>query len=172
MKLLGQIQTLYGGRIAEQMLYGEDGISTGASSDIQMATRYARAMVTQWGFADEKLGPIQYSLNEQTGREDYSVATGELIDKEVKRIIDQCYQKAEQTLAENKDILHAMKEALMEYETLDSDQVADLMQRKPVRQPKDWDKPGPGVDSESSVDQGSLDQAEGDGTAGDADPIH
>jgi cell division protease FtsH len=164
LKLLGQIQTLYGGRIAEEMLYGADGISTGASSDIQMATRYARAMVTQWGFADEKLGPIQYSLNEQTGREDYSTATGEIIDVEVRRIIDQCYKKAEEILKANEDILHAMKAALMEYETLDALQVKDLMERKPVRQPKDWDDGG-----SSSFDLNT--DASSDGNEGKDDGI-
>ena len=169
LKILGQIQTLYGGRIAEKMLYGKEGISTGASSDIQVATRYARAMVTQWGFAEEKLGPIQYSLNEQTGREDYSVATGELIDVEVKSIIDHCYKMAEKTLKDNEDILYAMKAGLMEYETLDSDQIGDIMSRKPVRKPKDWD------DSDTDVptvqpEVGTLDdEKESDG---ESDPIH
>ncbi len=176
LKLLGNIQTLYGGRIAEEMIYGEEGVSTGASSDIQMATRYARAMVTQWGFAEDQLGPIQYSLNEQTGREDYSVATGEIIDTEVKRIIGECYSKAEQTLKDNSDILHAMKDALVEYETLDSDQVADLMERKPVRKPKDWDNPSSGLPvgdaGESLGEKTSLDDVEKPGEAGDADPIH
>jgi cell division protease FtsH len=170
LKLLGQIQTLYGGRIAEEMLYGSDGISTGASSDIQVATRYARAMVTQWGFAEDKLGPIQYSLNEQTGREDYSIATGELIDIEVKRIIDECYQQAVVTLKENEDILYAMKAALMEYETLDSDQIGDLMARKPARKPKDWG------DSDSDIptvepERGTLDEEAKDAD-GESDPIH
>jgi len=176
LKLMGNIQTLYGGRIAEDMIYGAEGVSTGASSDIQMATRYARAMVTQWGFAEDKLGPIQYSLNEQTGREDYSVATGEVIDTEVKRIIDDCYQIAEQTLADNADILHAMKDALMEYETLDSDQVSDLMERRPVRKPKDWDNPSSGLSSgdvDGQADQkASLDDVEKPDEAGDPDPIH
>ncbi len=170
-KLLGQIQTAYGGRIAEEMIYGADGISTGASSDIQMATQYARAMVTQWGFAEEKLGPIQYSLNSQTGREDYSVATGELIDVEVRKIVDECYLQAEKTLKDNEDVLYAMKDALMEYETLDSDQIADLMARKPVRKPKDWgDDAGiPTVEPE----KGKLDDSVSDsGSQGESDPIH
>ena len=169
-KILGQIQTLYGGRIAEEMIYGEGGISTGASSDIQMATRYARAMVTQWGFAEEKLGPIQYSLNEQTGREDYSVATGGLIDVEVRRIVDECYEQTRVVLSTNEDILHAMKDSLMEYETLDSDQIADIMARKPVRKPKDWDETGSG----SSTDEpevGTLDD-DADDLKGESDPIH
>ncbi|CAA0079985.1 ATP-dependent zinc metalloprotease FtsH [BD1-7 clade bacterium] len=161
LKLLGGIETLYGGRIAEEMMYGLDGISTGASSDIQMATRYARAMVTQWGFAEDQLGPVLYSLNEQTGREDYSAATAEVIDNEVKRIINDCYTSAQKTLKDNEDVLHAMKEALMEYETLDSHQVDDLMQRRQVRPPKDWDD-GSGDSADSSgVETGKLDDIDG-----------
>lgn len=161
LKLLGGIETLYGGRIAEEMMYGLDGVSTGASSDIQMATRYARAMVTQWGFAEDQLGPVLYSLNEQTGREDYSAATAEVIDNEVKRIINDCYTSAQKTLKDNEDVLHAMKEALMEYETLDSHQVDDLMQRRQVRPPKDWDDSGGDSADSSDVETGKLDDVDG-----------
>jgi cell division protease FtsH len=140
-QILSQICTLFGGRIAEGMILGPDGVTTGASNDIERATQLARNMVTRWGLSD-KLGPILYGEDESqtpgAGNKQYSGATSQEIDGEVRRIIDECYKEAEKILEENADILHAMKDALMEYETLDSDQVDDLMSRRPVRPPHDW----------------------------------
>ena len=140
LKLMGMIATAYGGRIAEEMIAGADGVSTGASGDIQMATYYARSMVTQWGLS-EKLGPLLFD-DEQTNtgriKQNYSSQTALIIDEEVKNITDECYKIAEDTLHENRDILESMKDALMEYETIDADQVHDLMARRKVREPKDW----------------------------------
>jgi len=139
--LLGQISTLYGGRIAEEMTGGADAVSTGASSDIERATQIARGMVMKWGLSD-KLGPLAYGDDQGqypgTSTPNYSAATSKIIDEEVRAIIDERYKNAEQVLEENRDILEAMKDALMEYETIDSEQVGDLMKRKPVRAPKDW----------------------------------
>ncbi|MCV6615362.1 MAG: ATP-dependent zinc metalloprotease FtsH [Cellvibrionaceae bacterium] len=140
--LLGQISTLYGGRIAEEMTGGEDAVSTGASSDIERATQIARGMVMKWGLSD-LLGPLAYGEDQGqfpgTGSPNYSGATSKLIDEEVRRIIDERYELAEKILDDNKDILETMKDALIEYETIDSEQIEDLMQRRDVRPPRDWD---------------------------------
>jgi cell division protease FtsH len=138
-KLEGDIATLYGGRIAEGLIYGEEHISTGASNDIQVATKYARAMVTQWGYSD-KLGPLYYE-SEDNGfgkNREISDETARIIDEEVRDIITRNYDRAKTILTENIDILHAMKDALIKYETIDSNQVAQLMARQPVTPPADW----------------------------------
>ncbi len=141
-KMIGDIATAYGGRIAEEMIYGVDGVSTGASQDIKMATHFARSMVVNFGFSD-KLGPLDFEAqsNDAMGSRQISDQTAKVIDEEVKVIIDKCYKKAYDMLEENRDILEAMKDALVEYETIDSEQVDDLMARKQVRPPKDWHNP-------------------------------
>jgi len=152
-KLLSDIATLYGGRIAEEMLYGNDGVSTGAYSDIRQATSTARAMVVNFGLSN-RLGPIDFDARDEDaiGSKKISGHTAQLIDEEVKSITGDCYKLASKLLEENKDILESMKEALIEYETLDSEQVKDLMARKPVRPPKDWHK----VDSDNTPSDGSV----------------
>ncbi len=139
--LESRLCSLFGGRIAEEMTLGADGVTTGASNDIERATDIARSMVTKWGLS-EKLGPLHYGEDEGvypgTGTPQYSAATSQAIDEEVRRIIDTCYAKAHNILEENRDILEAMKDALMEYETIDAEQVDDLMARKKVRPPRDW----------------------------------
>jgi cell division protease FtsH len=139
--LLGRISSAYGGRIAEELTGGLDAVSTGAQSDIEHATSMARNMVTKWGLS-EKLGPLLYGEDEGqypgTARQNYSSDTSKIIDDETRRIIDECYQTAVRILTENRDILEAMKDALMEYETIDNDQVKDLMARVKVRPPHDW----------------------------------
>ncbi len=139
--LLGRISSAYGGRIAEELTGGLDAVSTGAQSDIEHATSMARSMVTKWGLS-EKLGPLHYGEDEGqypgVTHSNYSSATSKLIDEETRRIIDECYSKAEQILTENRDILETMKDALMEYETIDNEQVDDLMARRTVRPPRDW----------------------------------
>ncbi|WP_096086083.1 ATP-dependent zinc metalloprotease FtsH [Agaribacterium haliotis] len=133
--------SLFGGRIAEEMTLGFDGVTTGASNDIERASQLARNMVTKWGLS-EKLGPMHYGEDEGaypgTGTQQYGGETAKLIDEEARRLIDETYKRAEDILEENKDILEAMKDALMEYETIDSDQVEDLMKRRKVRPPRDW----------------------------------
>lgn len=150
-KLIGDIATAYGGRIAEEMLYGVDGVSTGAYQDIKMATQFARAMVVNYGLS-EKLGPLDYDSRDGSGinSRNISNATATLVDDEVRAIIDQCYAKAQKILEDNRDILESMKDALMEYETIDSDQVADLMNRTKVRPPRDWGSDNWGGDSGKS----------------------
>ncbi|MEH6528306.1 MAG: ATP-dependent zinc metalloprotease FtsH [Porticoccus sp.] len=140
-QLESQLCSLFGGRIAEELIHGEDGVTTGASNDIERATQMARNMVGRWGLSD-KMGPVLYGEDEGqmpgTGQLTYSSDTAREIDIEVRRTLDECYGRSEQILKDNMDILHAMKDALMEYETIDSDQVDDLMARKPVRPPHDW----------------------------------
>ncbi len=145
-KLESQISTLYGGRLAEEIIYGVDSVSTGASNDIKVATSIARNMVTQWGFS-EKLGPLLYAEEEGEVFLGRSVAkakhmsedTARLIDQEVKAIVDRNYLRARQILMDNLDILHSMKDALMKYETIDAPQIDDLMNRTTVRPPAGWE---------------------------------
>ena len=98
-------------------------------------------MVTRWGLSDV-MGPVLYGEEESqmpgSGNKTYSGATSREIDEEIRKILDACYKQAEDLLDENRDVLEAMKNALMEYETIDADQVTDLMERKPVRLPRDW----------------------------------
>ncbi len=131
--LESSIATLFGGRIAEAMIYGEEEVTTGASNDIARATTLAKNMVIKWGLSD-KLGPQMFTKDEY--EDELAPASGDTIktiDAEVKRIIDENYQLAEKILKENADILHAMAKALMKYETIDSEQIDDLMARRPVR---------------------------------------
>ncbi len=143
LKLVGDIATAYGGRIAEEMIYGVDGVSTGAYQDIKMATSVARAMVVNYGLS-EKLGALDYDAkdDEYMGSKKISSHTARLIDEEVKAITDQAYAKARQILNDNKDILESMKDALIEFETIDSEQIEDLMARRKVRPPKGWHDSG------------------------------
>ncbi|MGS2723724.1 ATP-dependent zinc metalloprotease FtsH [Porticoccus sp. GXU_MW_L64] len=140
-QLEGQLCSLFGGRIAEELTLGADGVTTGASNDIERATQMARNMVARWGLSDA-MGPLLYGEEDAQmpggGNSNYSEETSREIDKEVRQLIDRCYSQAEKLLKDNMDILHAMKDALMEYETIDAEQVDDLMARKPVRQPSGW----------------------------------
>ncbi len=160
-KLLGNIATAYGGRIAEEMFYGVDGVSTGAYSDIQMATSTARAMVVNYGLS-ERLGPLDYDARDQDslGSRQVSSHTSRLIDEEVKLITDQCYAKAEGLLADNKDILESMKDALLEYETLDNDQIEDLMERRKIRAPRSWGSDEPSSKDDDAGSVGSSDDSD------------
>ncbi len=133
--ILDRICGLFGGRIAEELIYGEGGVTTGASNDIERATELARNMVTKWGLS-EKLGPIKYDeesdepfLGRSAGSKSTSVSdkTANLIDEESKKIIDTCYKKATKVLKDNLDKLHMMAESLVELETLTSDQIDDIM---------------------------------------------
>jgi len=139
--LESSICTLFGGRIAEQMTLGDEGITTGASNDIERATAIARNMVTKWGLS-AKLGPLHYGEEEGMypgmATQQYSDDTSKRIDEEVHRIIEECYSRAQKILEDNRDILEAMKDALMEYETIDAEQVDDLMARRKVRPPREW----------------------------------
>lgn len=152
--LLSQICSLFGGRIAEEMTLGKDGVTTGASNDIQRATHIARSMVTKWGLS-EKLGPLLYDEDEGEvflgknygsggSRMNVSGETAKLIDEEVRRVIDDCYNRAHQILVDNRDKLDIMADALIQYETIDSDQIDDIMAGRDVRPPKDSGDAGGG----------------------------
>ena len=139
--LESNISSLYGGRIAEAIIYGFDKVSTGASNDIERATGLARSMVTQWGLS-EKMGPMLFAEDEGnmygSQSNNMSDETARAIDAEIRNFVDRNYQRAEQILKDNIDILHAMKDALMKYETIDALQIDDLMERKEVRPPSDY----------------------------------
>ncbi|WP_417545108.1 ATP-dependent zinc metalloprotease FtsH [Marinobacter sp.] len=148
--LISSICSLFGGRIAEELTLGFDGVTTGASNDIERATSLARNMVTRWGLS-EKLGPLQYDtdseepfLGRSAGQAQtvYSPETAQRIDEEVRNIIDTCYEKATQILVDNRDKLDLMAEALMKYETIDRHQIDDIMEGRPPRPPKGWDDSG------------------------------
>jgi cell division protease FtsH len=146
-----RIATMFGGRVAEQLIYGEDHLNTGASSDIMQATDLARRMVTEWGMSD-KLGPLRYNDNQQevflghaiTQRQNMSEETAKLIDEEVRRIVTAGEKKARETLTANRDKLEAITQALMEYETITGEEVAALMRGdKIVRTVDDEETKGP-----------------------------
>jgi len=145
-KLESQIASLFGGRIAELMIYGGDRVTTGASNDIERATELARNMVTRWGFS-EKLGPLVYgeeggqAFMGHPGVQGSSVSSNvaQLIDEEIRAVIDSNYQRAETILKENIDILHKMADALMKWETIDRLQIEDLMAGKDPRPPAEYD---------------------------------
>ncbi len=160
-KLDSMISSLYGGRVAEEQIFGWEQVSTGASNDIERATELARNMVTKWGLS-QRLGPLAYSEEEgevflgRSVTQHKSVAdeTSHTIDEEIRSIIDKNYERAEKILKDNEDILHAMSDALMKYETIDKDQINDLMARRPVKDPEGWDDdlpPNRGVNVERPV---------------------
>ncbi len=145
--LISQICSLFGGRIAEEMTLGFEGVTTGASNDIMRATQLARNMVTKWGLS-EKLGPLMYAeeegevfLGRSAGSQHSNVSgeTARLIDEEVRSIIDHCYGTAKQILTDNRDKLDVMAEALMKYETIDAPQIDDIMAGRTPREPRDWE---------------------------------
>jgi cell division protease FtsH len=165
--LESQISTLFGGRIAEELIFGKDSVTTGASNDIERATDIAHNMVTKWGLS-EKLGPLTYSEEQgevflgqgTSSHKQMSDETAMSIDQEVRNFIDRNYQRAERLLTENIDTLHLMAEALIKYETIDSGQIAEIMQGKKPTPPEDWsddDHPEQGGGGEPSVTDLSKD---------------
>lgn len=164
-----QICGLFGGRVAEELTLGVDGVTTGASNDIERATRMARSMVTKWGLS-EKLGPMQYEEEDAeiflgksaaTSHAHVSGETAKLIDEEIKSIIDDCYSIARDLLKKNRDKLDAMAEALLEYETIDKSQIDDIMAGRKPQPPSDWNdgdspmNPSAGTDSAEDDQTGS-----------------
>jgi cell division protease FtsH len=145
--LESMISSLYGGRLAEAIIYGDEKVTTGASNDIERATDIARKMVTQWGLS-EVMGPQLFAEEEgevflgRSASKSSSMSddTAKAIDVEIKKILDRNYARAEQILKDNEDILHTMKDALMKYETIDALQIDDLMARVDVRPPADWER--------------------------------
>ncbi len=180
-KLQSQIATLYGGRIAEELIFGEEMVTTGASNDIERATDIARNMVTRWGLSS-KLGPLAYSEEEgevflgrsSTKQNPMSGDTVQSIDEEIRKLIDDNYQAAQKILEDNMDVLHAMSEALLKYETIDLGQIDRLMDRREPGPPADWggdDSSGksaktPDVEEKKDADEKAAD----DDSADSADP--
>jgi cell division protease FtsH len=143
--LISRLCSLYGGRVAEELIFGADKVTTGASNDIERATKMARNMVTKWGLSD-KLGPIAYGEEEDevflgrsvTQHKNVSDETARQIDEEVREILDRAYSRSTELLTENLEKLHVMADALLQYETIDAQQIEEIMSGKPVSPPKDW----------------------------------
>jgi len=167
--LESQISSLFGGRIAEELIFGAESVTTGASNDIQRATEMARNMVTKWGLS-ERLGPLTYGEDDSevflghsvTQHKVVSDETAHVIDEEIRSFIDRNYSRAENLLKENIDILHSMAETLLKYETIESEQIDDIMAGNTPKPPKDWDENGkppkkPNTEEQSLEDQ--LDDA-------------
>ena len=161
--IISQLCSLFGGRVAEEMTLGQDGVTTGAANDIERATEIARNMVTKWGLS-ERMGPLLYDdgpeevfLGRSAAGQSKAVAdeTATQIDQEVRRIIDECYATARQLLHDNVDTLHRMAKALIKYETLDSEQLDAIMEGREPEPPTDWnDDPGP--DPKTGKDAGDT----------------
>jgi cell division protease FtsH len=153
-RLESQIASLFGGRIAEEIVFGRDKVTTGAANDIHRATEIARSMVTKWGLSD-KLGPLTYSEEEGevflghsvTQHKTVSDETAHIIDEEIRNVIDRNYRRAHQILTDNRDKLDTMSRALMHYETIDAAQLEDIMQGREPRPPAEW----PDTTPDSSV---------------------
>jgi len=168
-RLESSISSLFGGRIAEDMILGSGGVTTGASNDIERATEIARNMVTKWGLSD-RLGPLTYSEDDGevflgrsvTQHKQVSDETAHTIDKEVRTIIDENYAHAERLLKENVDKLHAMAKALVMYETIGATQIKDIMEGREPQPPEDWDD---SPDSDPDPDA-SKPEAEATGSIG------
>jgi cell division protease FtsH len=169
-RLESQISSLFGGRIAEELIFGRDKVTTGASNDIQRSTELAHNMVTKWGLSD-KLGPMVFGEEEGevflgrsvTQHKSLSDETAHIIDEEIRNIVDRNYSRSEKILKENIDILHAMSEALIKYETIDKDQIADIMMGKTPQPPKGWDDhstPSGSNDSSSKASEENKTSAE------------
>ncbi|MGN6481676.1 MAG: ATP-dependent zinc metalloprotease FtsH, partial [Luteibacter sp.] len=144
-----QLASLYGGRVAEEIIFGADKITTGASNDIERATKMARNMATKWGLSDE-LGPVMYGEEEDevfigrsvTQHKSVSNETARKIDEVVRTILDRAYARSKELLTTNIDKLHVMAEALLQYETIDARQIDDIMNGREPGPPADWQKPG------------------------------
>jgi len=147
-RLLSQIKSLFGGRLAEELIFGPAYVTTGASNDIERATDIARNMVTKWGLS-VKLGPLTYSEDDGevflgrsvTRHKQVSDVTAHAIDEEIRELIDTCYAESKQILEDNTDKLHLMAQALIKYETIDENQIKDIMKGQEPRPPEDWDEP-------------------------------
>ena len=158
-RLTSQITSLFGGRVAEELVFGKDSVTTGASNDIERATEISRNMVTKWGLSD-KLGPLTYSEDEGevflgrsvTQHKQVSDITVKAIDDEVRRIVDLCYDEAINIIKTNINRLHKMAEALIKYETLDENQLNDIMNDKEPRPPEDWDQNDDSSDDDDKID--------------------
>jgi len=165
-RLMSQMKSLYGGRLAEELVFGPAYVTTGAANDIERATDIARNMVTKWGLSD-RLGPLTYTEDDGeiflgrsvTRHKQVSDVTAHAIDEEVRTLIDTCYGEAKRILESNRDKLDVMAAALMKYETIDEVQIKDIMDGRDPRPPADWDEPSePGklASREVAADKGAA----------------
>ena len=179
--LESQVCSLFGGRIAEEVTLGEGGVTTGASNDIMRATQIARNMVTKWGLS-EKMGPLLYEEDEGevflgrsvTQTKSISAETAKDIDLEVRAIIDKCYETAKNIIEDHREMLDAMAKALMEYETIDSDQIDDIMAGKEPRPPSGWSDGDSSGGGSVAADETGSDKKESEKSSigGPADSLH
>ena len=155
-----QLCSLYGGRVAEELIFGADKVTTGASNDIERATKMARNMVTKWGLSDE-MGPIAYGEEDDevflgrsvTQHKSVSNETARRIDEVVRGILDKAYGRTTKILHDNLDKLHVMADALLQYETIDARQIEDIMNGRTPGPPADWGKSTrPGQDDQNRPD--------------------
>jgi cell division protease FtsH len=176
-RLESRIATLFGGRVAEEIIFGPEYVTTGASNDIERATEIARSMVTKWGLSN-KLGPQTYAEDEGevflgrsvTQHKQVSDVTAHVIDEEIRVLIDSNFQRARSILERDIEILHKMAEALIKYETIDDSQIADIMQGREPKPPADWEDPHPG--SPPDVRPRPTRGGEGDAPSGRPAPQH
>ena len=175
-RLESQISSLFGGRVAEEIIFGVEKVTTGASNDIERATEIARNMVTKWGLS-EKLGPLTYSEEEGevflgrsvTKHKSVSDGTAQVIDTEIRSVIDRNYTRALDILHQEMDKLHLMAKALIKYETIDKDQIDQIMQGREPDPPKDWDenpKPPPSGDAPATDESKAADEPKGEASIG------
>ncbi|MBL8251172.1 MAG: ATP-dependent zinc metalloprotease FtsH [Candidatus Competibacter sp.] len=176
-RLESRISSMFGGRIAESIIFGPEHVTTGAQNDIERATDIARNMVTKWGLS-ERLGPLTYSEDDGevflgrsvTRHKNVSDETAHVIDEEIRSIIDRNYRRSEDLLRQNLDKLHTMADALIKYETIDSEQIDDIMAGRPPREPAetgtDQEPPSSGVDLDKDKERA------GDGKIGGPAPLH
>jgi len=175
-RLESRIATLFGGRVAEELIFGPEYVTTGASNDIERATEIARSMVTKWGLSD-KLGPQTYAEDEGevflgrsvTQHKQVSDVTAHVIDEEIRILIDANFQRAKEILQRDIDKLHKMADALIKYETIDDSQIADIMQGREPKPPADWEDPGVGTPGSKSRDRRG---GEGESPSGTPAPQH
>ena len=157
-ELIARLAMMFGGRISEELVFGEENVTTGASDDIKQATGLARRMVTEWGMSD-KLGPLRYSDNEEevflghsvTQRKNVSDATAKVIDEEIRRYIDDAGNNARRILTDHRDDLDTIADGLLEYETLTADDIEPLLKGEPLHRPADTEPPSEDAGSRSAV---------------------
>ncbi|MEM7468236.1 MAG: ATP-dependent zinc metalloprotease FtsH [Pseudomonadota bacterium] len=177
-RLESQISSLFGGRIAEELIFGSESVTTGASNDIERVTDIARNMVTRWGLS-EKLGPMTYSDDEGevflghsvTQHKSVSDETAHLIDEEVRLIVDRNYERARSILEDNIDKLHMMADALIRYETIDSNQIDEIMSGNEPSPPQDWSDDDSGGTPDADVDV-EAEEGNKDGSIGGPASLH
>ena len=176
MEMEARLAMMYGGRVAEQIIFGEENVTTGASNDIMQATKLARSMVTEYGMSD-KLGPQRYMENQDevflghsvARTQNVSEATAQIIDQEVQRIIEEADKRARQVLTDHMDDLHALAGGLLEYETLSGDEVQSLLKGEDISRPDAPSEP-PRPSGTTAVPTSGKPKGQSKAFGGDAEP--